>query len=176
MIRREFRYSFIFMIFFLMVLLGLNSSESKEFDDFFDTQKEREIEKIQEEEAVIKRVSEKYILTFFYIGNQEVSNFYLGNQEASNEAARYVLNLALKYNWLTYAISLDGIFIDGFENNKINNGIFEEFQNRTYKNVKGPSLFLFNPQNNNVHWITSWSSEFKELEHLIYTRDLYFGL
>jgi len=155
------------MMILSMISLGLSSRENKEFDDFFDAQKEREKEKIQEEEAVIKRVSEKYILTFFY----------RGNQEASNEAARYVLNLTQKYNWLTYAISLDGIFIDGFENNKINNGIYEEFRDRSYQsNFKGPSLFLFNPQNNNVHWIASWLSEFEKLEYQIYTRDLYFGL
>lgn len=155
-------------ISFLMVPFGLISIENKEFDDFFDAQDEREIEKIQEKEASIKDISEKYILTFFYIGNQT----------CSNEAAKHVQNLAIKYNWQTYAISLDGVFIDGFENNKINNGVYGEFQNRSnapYRDFKGPSLFLFNPQNKDVYWIVSGSSEFKELEDLIYKRNRYFG-
>ena len=164
---REFK--FILLIALLMLPLGLISIESKEFDDFFDAQDERELEKIQKREELIKKLSDKYILTFFYVGN-EVS---------SKDAAKYLQNLAIKYNWLTYAISLDGVFIDGFENNKINNGVYDEFQNRSnapYRNFKGPSLFLFNLQNNDVCWIVSGSSEFEVLEDLIYAKHHYFGL
>lgn len=156
-----------FMTAFFMVPFGLISIENKKFDDFFDAQDERELKKIQEKEASIRSVSEKYILAFFYFGNQS----------CSNDAAYHLLNLATKYNWLTYAISLDGIFVEGFENNKINNGIYAEFQNRAnapYRDFIGPSLFFFNPKNNDIHWILSGAAEFKELEDLIYTRNRYF--
>jgi hypothetical protein len=147
----------------------LFSYENEEFEFFFDAQVERELEKIQQKEAIVTQFSKKYILTFFYVGDQE----------ASNHAAKHVQDLALKYNWQTYAISLDSIFITGFENNKINNGIYTEFQTRSnapYKDFFGPSLFLFNPQNKTIRWVLTGSTAFNELEDQIYLRYQYFGL
>jgi F plasmid transfer operon protein len=166
---RGLKRKLISLLSFLMLPFSLVSIESREFNEFFYSQDERELEKIQKKEASVKKFSEKYILTFFYFGDQA----------RYDKGTKHVQDLVLKYNWTTYAISLDGILVDGFDNNKIDNGIYKEFQNRSnapYRDFRGPSIFLFNPQTNSVRWITSGSSEFDKLEDLFYLQYQYFGL
>lgn len=146
----------------------LFSYEKSDVEDFLNGSNERKEEKISQQERVIKQISEKYCLIFFYWGEQD---------KASNEASRYLQLLSEKYEWLTYAISMDGIMVEGFENNAIDNGNYEEFRNKSNAvKFKGPNLFLFNPNNKDIFWIVSGSSDFKKLEDKIYKRYIYFGL
>lgn len=135
------------------------SLENRDVDDFIDNYTDRAADKQLQRERKIQKISQKYALMFFYFGNQE----------ASRTAANDVKALESKYNWLTYSISVDGILIEGFKNNRINNGIFEEFEaHNPYRGFNGPVLFLFNPNDQAIIHAATGSSSFQTVEDHIY--------
>lgn len=139
----------------------LFSIEHGEFDDCIDIYNQKSKEKTHKREERIKEISNNNFLVFFYYGDQL----------ASKHASKEVKSLEIKYDWTIQAISLDGALLDEFENNRINNGIYEEFKKHSpYSRMNGPVLFLFNKNNQNIIFLASGSSSFEGIENHIYSR------
>ena len=155
------------IIFLIVSPIFLLSAGSDRVEDFFEASEDRRNEEIRGKEETIKAVRDKYVLVFFYYGHQN----------ASHDAAEYLKKLIVKYDWQSYAISLDDTLIEGFENNRLNQGIYDDFNKASpYRNFKEPSLFLFDPETTKIYWLMTGSSEFRELEHCIDVKTRYFLL
>lgn len=89
----------------------------------------------EEKENLIKSVSKKYGLFFFYEGSSKVSKAF----------AEVVKTFITKYEWKAVAISIDGILLNEVANSKINNGAAEKMNITIF-----PALVAVNPKNQEV--------------------------
>ena len=85
--------------------------------------------------ALIKQISSDYGLFFFYEGDSKPSQAF----------ALVVSEFEHKHDWEVLAVSMDGLLLEGFKSNQVNNGIAEKWNIRHY-----PALFLVNPKTENV--------------------------
>lgn len=85
----------------------------------------------EQKESLMKELVKDHGLFFFYEGKQKASIVF----------STVVQHFAKRYGWHVIAISTDGIFIEGFTENKQDNGIAKKLGVTVF-----PSLFVVNPQ------------------------------
>lgn len=89
----------------------------------------------EKKETVIKQLANEHGLFFFYEGKKQTSAAF----------SLVVKAFAQRYQWEVFAISLDKMKLEGFENNQQDNGISRAF------NVEiTPSLYVVNPKTHEV--------------------------
>jgi conjugal transfer pilus assembly protein TraF len=66
--------------------------------------------------------------------------FYEGTSKISQALSKVVQEFSKLHQWEVIAISVDGILLEGFSNNKQDNGIAEAFKVKTF-----PALFIVEP-------------------------------
>jgi conjugal transfer pilus assembly protein TraF len=71
--------------------------------------------------------------------------FYEGQNPASQAFALVVQEFAKKYKWIVLGVSVDGYFLEGFKENKPDNGITRKMGVTVF-----PSIFVVNPKTNEV--------------------------
>lgn len=67
--------------------------------------------------------------------------FYEGSSLVSQAVAEVIKKFSASYHWAVTAISIDGVFLDGFSISRADNGIAKEMGVSVF-----PALFVFNPQ------------------------------
>ncbi|MGE3556318.1 MAG: type-F conjugative transfer system pilin assembly protein TraF [Candidatus Obscuribacterales bacterium] len=82
-------------------------------------------------EALIQSVAQTHGLFFFYEGASYTATTF----------AQLVQELSNKYGWQVIAISVDGTQVQGFENNRLDNGISEAFGVTVF-----PALYAVDPK------------------------------
>ncbi len=109
------------------------------------------VKQLQQEERVrlMQRLSQEYGLFFFYEGQSQISQTF----------ALVVQEFAHKYNWQILAISKDGILLEGFSHNYLDNGTIQKLNVEIF-----PSLFLVNPSTEDVRPISFGLSSVDRIE------------
>ncbi len=117
----------------------------------YGVQVQKQILREQREEKIHSLIS-SYGLFFFYEGNSKISQAF----------SFVVKEFAKKYEWQVIAISCDGILIQGFENNQVNQGMTQRLGIEQF-----PSLFLVEPKQQLVVPIAFGLSSVDQIEENI---------
>ena len=117
----------------------------------YGIQVRREIDK-ENKEQLIKLLAKEHGLFFFYEGKKKTSQAF----------SLVVKEFAKRYQWEVLAISMDNVFLEGFSNNKLENGMTKTLNINTF-----PSLFVINPNTNETVPIAFGLSTLDQIENNI---------
>jgi conjugal transfer pilus assembly protein TraF len=116
----------------------------------YGVQVQKQLLREQQEEKILS-LTKSYGLFFFYEGNNKIS-----------QAFSYVVKeFSDKYSWQVFAISCDGMFIPGFEN-QVDHGVVQRLGVENF-----PSLYLVEPKQQVVIPIAFGLSSIDQIEENI---------
>lgn len=112
----------------------------------------QKLAKHQEKEALILSLAQKYGLMFFYEGAKLTSQ----------ATAENIKNFAKKYNWKLYGISMDDTVLSNIENQINGKSLAQHFKITLF-----PSLFVVDPNSNEIYPIAYGMASQEKIEQNI---------
>ncbi|WP_068470621.1 type-F conjugative transfer system pilin assembly protein TraF [Candidatus Protochlamydia phocaeensis] len=103
----------------------------------------------EQKDALIRQLAQERGLFFFYEGKSKASIIF----------AMVVKEFAKRYGWTVLAVAIDGIKIEGFQNNQPDNGISKSFGVEVT-----PCLYVVHPQSREVVPISFGLSSLNQIE------------